>query len=188
MVHRLFISPPTTNTTPCCNITPDYQIILTIIIYYIYKHSSKDCIKQACVKCCNISTCQPHILAKLENQRKQSILDGTDSITTAANLKRSSKVKDNGSFVEGNIHYFGDTVVLWNVIDFMNNGKWIDDAVRRCVKNRQRFKSNGVGDGGDGSLVVGSKRKRDSGMDGDCKQQQKTKKLSRKQRFKAMFG
>ena len=86
--------------TLCCNITPDYQIILTIIIYTnIYQ----DCIKQACVKCCNISTCQPHIQAKLEIQRKQSILDGTDPITIAANLKRLSKVKDNGSFMEGNI-------------------------------------------------------------------------------------
>ena len=129
-------------------------------------------------------------MAKLENQRKQSILDGTDSITIAANLKRSSKVKDNGCFMEGNIHYFGDAVVLWNVIDFMNNSKWIDDAVRRCVKNRQRFSSGGIGDGevviGDGE-VVGNKRKRGSGgSDGDCKQQKK--KLSRKQRFKAMFG
>jgi len=152
--------------------------------YYIYK---QDCIKQACVKCCNISTCQPHIIAKLEIQRKQSILDGTDSITIAANLKRASKVKDNGCFMEGNIHYFGDAVVLWNVVDFMKNGKWIDDAVRRCVKNRQRF-NNGNGE------VVGSKRKRGSGssdvngMDEDCKQQDQKKKLSRRQRFKEMFG
>ena len=88
---------------------------------YTYNYPYQDCIKQACVKCCNISTCQPHILAKLENQRKQSILDGTDPITTAANLKRASKVKDNGCFVESNIHYFDETVVLWNVIDFINN-------------------------------------------------------------------
>ena len=128
-------------------------------------------------------------MAKLENQRKQSILDGTDPITTAANLKRASKVKDNGCFVESNIHYFDETVVLWNVIDFINNSKWIDDAVRRCVKNRQRFSTscNGIGDG---NLVLGNKRKRGSGsssnVNEDCKQQ-KEKKLSRKQRFKAMF-
>lgn len=122
-------------------------------------------------------------MAKLEIQRKQSILNGTDSITTAANLKRASKVKDNGCFMEGNMHYFDDTVVLWNVIDFMENGKWIDDAVRRCVKNRQRF-NNGNGE------VVGNKRRRRSGgsdLNGDCKQEKK-KKLSRRQRFKAMFG
>jgi len=90
--------------------------------------------------------------------------------------------------MEGNIHYFGDAVVLWNVFDFMNNSKWIDDAVRRCVKNRQRFNGSGIGDGScDGSLVAGVKRQRGSGSDEDCKQQQK-KKLSRKQRFKAMFG
>jgi len=89
--------------------------------------------------------------------------------------------------MEGNIHYFGDTVVLWNVVDFMDNGKWIDDAVRRCVKNRQRFNCNSIGE------VVGSKRKRGSGssdvngMDEDCKQEKK-KKLSRRQRFKEMFG
>ena len=52
----------------------------------------------------------------------------------------------------------------------MDNSKWIDDAVRRCVKNRQRFsKGSGIGDG---SLVVGNKRKR-GGMDEDCKQQRR---------------
>ena len=87
-------------------------------------------------------------------------------------------------------HYFGDTVVLWNVVDFIGNSKWIDDAVRRCVKNRQRFNNgDGIGDGGDGNLVVCNKRKRRSDEDGNCKQQsKKKKKLSRKKRFKAMFG
>ena len=168
-------------TLYCNNITPYYQITLTT------QTSILDCVKQACVKCCNISTCQPHLIAKLENQRKQSILDGTDSITIAANLKRSSKVKDNGAFVEGNIHYFGETVVLWNVIDFMKNGKWIDDAVRRCVKNRQRFNNGSGSDNGDDNLVGGNKRKRGN-ISEDCKKQDKKKKLSRKQRFKAMFG
>ena len=70
--------------------------------YYEINNNTKDCIKPACVKCCNDPNCEPHREVRAELARKQSILDGTDYITRTANAKRASKVAP-GSFYESNI-------------------------------------------------------------------------------------
>lgn len=82
----------------------------------------------------------------------ESILNGSDEITIAAKAKRSSRV-GSGVFVETNIEYFGDTVVLWDMREFMNVPKWREDAMRR---SRGMKKDNVVVGRGVGS---GSKRK-----------------------------
>ena len=59
--------------------------------YYEINNNTKDCIKQACVKCWNDPNCEPHREVCAELARKQSILDGTDYITRTANAKRASQ-------------------------------------------------------------------------------------------------
>ena len=39
-----------------------------------------------------------------------------------------------GAFKDANIQYFGETVVIWNVREFMSVTKWREDAVRRCKR------------------------------------------------------
>lgn len=82
----------------------------------------------------------------------ESILNGSDEITIAAKAKRSSRVGPR-MFVEANIEYFGDTVVLWEMREFINVPKWREDAMRR---SRRMKKDNVVIGRGVGS---GSKRK-----------------------------
>ena len=107
------------------------------------------------MKCCNDPTCEPHREARAELSKKQAILDGTDYITRTANAKRASKVAP-GSFYDTNISYFGETVVIWNVHDFMKNDKWRDDAIRKSARNN----NNNKGIVAELSHVKRNKRKR----------------------------
>eukprot|EP00984_Skeletonema_dohrnii_P000040 scaffold12_cov128-Skeletonema_dohrnii-CCMP3373.AAC.5 len=50
-----------------------------------------------------------------------------------ATKKRNSKVAK-GAFKDANIQYFGETVVIWNVREFMSVTKWREDAVRRSKR------------------------------------------------------
>ena len=50
-----------------------------------------------------------------------------------ATQKRNSKVAK-GAFKDSNIQYFGETVVIWNIREFMSVTKWREDAVRRSKR------------------------------------------------------
>ena len=120
----------------------------------------------------------------------ESILNGTDEITIAAKTKRAHRV-GTGMFVEANIHYFGDTVVLWDMREFMNVSKWREDAMRRSrgmKKNNVVIRRGSVGSGG-------SKRKGNNQSDDvvtvRCEGKEEIadggiQYLSRKKRFRAL--
>ncbi|KAK1738215.1 hypothetical protein QTG54_010884 [Skeletonema marinoi] len=93
----------------------------------------KNCLQSACIQCCTNPTCEPHREARETLRKTQSILAGTDAITRMAARKRNSKVAK-GAFKDANIQYFGETVVIWNVREFMSVTKWREDAVRRCKR------------------------------------------------------
>ena len=125
------------------------------------------------MKCCNDPTCEPHREARAELSKKQAILDGTDYITRTANAKRASKVSP-GSFYDTNISYFGETVVIWNVHDFMKNDKWRDDAIRKSARNN----NNNKGVVAELSHVKRNKRKRSmkKGNNNDDNHEEESKK------------
>ena len=162
------------------------------------------------MKCCNDPTCEPHREARAELSRKQAILDGTDYITRTANAKRASKVSP-GSFYDTNISYFGETVVIWNVHDFMKNDKWRDDAIRKSarnnnmkggvvelshVKRNKRKRSTKKGNNDNNNEEESKKKKGEGGKEEEClvndgeeNEKKSTKKpplLSRKKRFDAI--
>jgi hypothetical protein len=47
--------------------------------------------------------------------------------------KRTSKVAK-GAFKDTNIQYFDETVVIWNIREFMSVTKWREDALRRSKR------------------------------------------------------
>ncbi len=129
----------------------------------------QDCLNQACVKCCTSPTCQPHLEARKELKRKESLLEGTDYISRTAASKRASKVTP-GMFHDANMQYFGETVVIWNVHEFWRNDKWREDAIRRSVRlndnanvadlselsgRRKRKRTNGKGGRGEEDTIEG---------------------------------
>ena len=122
------------------------------------------------------------------------MLDGTDRITQAAKKKRESKAGP-GAFHDSNLHYFGDTVVIWDVKEFMANPKWREDAMRRS-RNRKDGSMKLV----DLGAVAGKKKRKRRGGDveervgvvaagkkgGEAKGGGKKKPSSRKKRFEAI--
>mmetsp|Transcript_42384 Transcript_42384/g.90183 ORF Transcript_42384/g.90183 Transcript_42384/m.90183 type:complete len:222 (-) Transcript_42384:531-1196(-) len=95
----------------------------------------RNCPHQACVKCCTDPLCEPHREARSLLAKKESILDGTDWITRTAAAKRASRVSP-GAFFDSDIRYFGETVVIWDINEFMEVPKWREDAMRRS-RNRK---------------------------------------------------
>lgn len=63
-----------------------------------------------------------------------------------ATHKRKCKVVK-GAFHDSNIQYFGETVVIWNIREFMNVTKWREDAIRRSKRKVEGGSAGGVGVG-----------------------------------------
>src|SRR5210317_1339714 len=120
----------------------------------ISKTHISDCLQSACIQCCTNPTCEPHREARLALRKNQSILDGNDIITRLATQKRKCKVAK-GAFHESNIQYFGETVVIWNIREFMNVTKWREDAIRRS-KRKVVVDNGGIA----GGVGVGRGKKR----------------------------
>jgi hypothetical protein len=124
-------------------------------------------------------------------RKNQSILDGNDIITRLATQKRKCKVVK-GAFHESNIQYFGETVVIWNIREFMNVTKWREDAIRRSKRKVDGGSAGGVGVGrgkkrgrnNDDDSSGGSKNNMDDGVGAATTTPvSKKPKLSRKKKF-----
>jgi hypothetical protein len=109
-----------------------------------------------------------------------------------ATQKRKCKVAK-GAFHESNIQYFGETVVIWNIREFMNVTKWREDAIRRS-KRKVEGSAGGVGVGvgrgkkrgrnNDDDSSFGSKNNLDDGVGAaTTTPASKKPKLSRKKKF-----
>lgn len=134
------------------------ELINTILLT---DHSvTKDCQQKACIHCCTDNTCEPHRETRGTLKRKEAILNGTDEITLAAAEKRNAKVLS-GAFHESNLEYFGDTITVWDVREFLDNPKWRDDALRksRWQEEMQKFEKSLVNND-EKQSKDGKKRKR----------------------------
>lgn len=117
-------------------------------------------------------------------RKNQSILDGNDIITRLATQKRKCKVVK-GAFHDSNIQYFGETVVIWNIREFMNVTKWREDAIRR---SKRKVEGSAGGVGGRGGKKRGRNNDDDSSGGVDAATTaitpvSKKPKLSRKKKF-----
>ena len=66
-----------------------------------------------------------------------------------------------GAFKDSNIQYFGETVVIWNIREFMSVTKWREDAVRRSKRKLGSVVGDVIGKRG------GKKRGRPNHCDDD---------------------
>mmetsp|Transcript_23321 Transcript_23321/g.57394 ORF Transcript_23321/g.57394 Transcript_23321/m.57394 type:complete len:173 (-) Transcript_23321:293-811(-) len=87
---------------------------------------------------------------------RSQVMNGTTPIQLKAKAIRSKVILSNapgaGSksiansngqklpslFKETNFQYLGDTVVIWNLKEYLDHPKWKEDALRRSLKRRQR--------------------------------------------------
>lgn len=101
------------------------------------KPGTKGCVAGRCINCCEESTCARHNRTREQLQMKEQILAGTTDVQRMAREKRSKLLKP-GRFRETGFLYQGDTVVIWNIRDYVDNEKWRDDAVRKSLRRKVR--------------------------------------------------
>lgn len=71
---------------------------------------------------------------------RDQVLTGTTHVQRALQDKRS-KLIVKGRFRESGFTYMGDTVILWNIREYLANPKWKEEAIRKSRKRRGRRRS-----------------------------------------------
>jgi hypothetical protein len=77
------------------------------------------------------------------------VLVGTTPLQRRAQDMRSKAIPS-GRFKESGFSYLGDSVVLWDLQQYMANPAWRDEAVRKSKKRLERKRNHDLG-----SSVVG---------------------------------
>lgn len=120
------------------------------------KHTKKinvGCTQSVCLKCCtDLEGCSVHKEQRDQAAFREQVINGTTDIQREL-LTRRSKIVLPGRFREPGFAYMGDTVVIWNLREYLANPKWKEEALRKSAKRRVR---NGEKDG----YVLKNSRKR----------------------------
>lgn len=95
------------------------------------------CTQSACLACCEDTTCVTHNEVREHAHWKEQVLAGTTPQQLIAKEKRSKAIPP-GRFKEQDFSYLGDSVVLWDLDQFLGNPAWREDAIRKSKKRRTR--------------------------------------------------
>ena len=95
------------------------------------------CTRLLCLKCCNDENCAVHKEQREQALFREQVLKGTSLIQRQAREKRSKLIRK-GRFREPGFCYMGDTVVIWNLREYLKNPKWKEDALRKSSKRNSR--------------------------------------------------
>ena len=100
-------------------------------------HSS-GCTQSVCLKCCtDREGCTVHKEQREQAAFRDQVFHGTTDVQLALQDKRS-KLIVKGRFRETGFTYMGDTVVIWNLREYLDNPKWKEEALRKSTKRRSR--------------------------------------------------
>jgi hypothetical protein len=102
------------------------------------------CTESACISCCEDAECEAHKEARQQTLWNKQILSGTTWIHQRGKDKRA-KLLPKGRFREPGFTYLGDTVVVWNVREYLANPKWKEDALRKANKRTARAAESSIG-------------------------------------------
>jgi hypothetical protein len=95
------------------------------------------CTQSVCLKCCDDDDCEAHKEQRDQALFREQVLGGTSLIQREAKYKRS-KLIAKGRFREPGFCYMGDTVIIWNLREYLDNPKWKEDALRKSSKRKAR--------------------------------------------------
>ena len=100
------------------------------------------CTQAVCLKCCtDIQGCVVHKEQREQAIFRDQVLNGTTDVQRALQEKRS-KLIVKGRFRESGFNYMGDTVIIWNLREYLANPKWKEEAIRKSSKRRRHRRSN----------------------------------------------
>lgn len=101
------------------------------------RFARRGCTQSACVTCCDDKSCATHNEAREQSQWKEQVLSGSTPLQLRAKEKRSKAIPV-GRFKERDFSYLGDSVVLWDLQQYLANPTWREDAIRKSKKRRTR--------------------------------------------------
>jgi hypothetical protein len=89
------------------------------------------------------------------------VWNGTSEVQRDAKNKRAKLITNKGQlmrFREPGFVYMGDTVMIWNLQDYLQNPKWKEDALRKSSKRKAR-QEDIEGEGSRRSVGTGSRKR-----------------------------
>lgn len=101
------------------------------------------CTMTACLQCCTDDSCESHRKPKANALWKAQVLEGTTDTQLLVKQIRSRAVCK-GRFREKGFRYQGDTIVIWDLRQYMRNQKWRDDAIRKSARRNAREECDGL--------------------------------------------
>ena len=91
----------------------------------------------SCLTCCDDENCATHLEVKEQNQYREQVLAGTTPTQLMAKDKRSKAIPA-GRSREPGFSYLGDSVMVWDLYQYMANPAWREDALRKTKKRKTR--------------------------------------------------
>jgi hypothetical protein len=119
------------------------------------RRAREGCTVKGCFSCCDDTSCEVHMKIKEQKAWKEKVLAGTTDVQKQAAQLRRNRLTP-GTFREPLFQYVGDSIVLWNLRDYVKNPKWREEAIRKSkrrsagmaqrVANRKRRTLNQIVD------------------------------------------
>lgn len=117
----------------------------------------------SCFKCCQNLNCPGHKQAREQAAWKEKVVSGTTDVQKLAKELRSKQRLPPKRFKEPGFVYTGDTIVIWNLREYMKNPKWREDAVRKSVRRKDRHTATNFSAGKDSFQTHATNQRRPGG-------------------------
>ncbi|CAB9519582.1 expressed unknown protein [Seminavis robusta] len=101
----------------------------------------RGCTQHACLNCCDDNGCATHLEVREQAQWREQVLAGTTPLQVRAEELRNKAIPP-GRFKESGFSYLGDSVVLWDLQQYLTNPTWKEEAVRKSNKRKTRQRNN----------------------------------------------
>lgn len=103
------------------------------------RKAAEGCVSQSCLSCCTDINCALHKRSREQAAWKAQVLDRATPVQLRAAELRARRITNRKGFLkEPGFVYTGDTIMIWNVHEYLANTKWKDDAVRKCLRRQER--------------------------------------------------
>lgn len=97
-----------------------------------------------CFTCCEDPHCASHAELREQNHYRDQVLAGNNPIQLLAKEKRAKAIPP-GRSKEPGFSFLGDTVVIWDLCQYMAKKEWREDALRKTKKRKARQLNHEIG-------------------------------------------
>jgi hypothetical protein len=105
------------------------------------RRAREGCTVKGCFSCCDDTFCDVHMKIKEQKAWKEKVLAGATDVQQQAALLRRNRLTP-GTFREPLFQYVGDSIVLWNLREYVKNSKWREEAFRKSKRRSAGITQN----------------------------------------------